>query len=277
MPEITTRGGSPRVCLDATGCGATPVALPSEGVLNDEVALNETRDILKQLGFIDTNRGGDATLEDAIKRFQAKAGMTPDGQITPSLLAVLRATKTQIAALPVTPKPGAAVPGLGGGPLEHEVGSTFKDCESCPDMVVTPAGRYRMGAPKGEKGRQPAEEPQHDVTVAAPLAVGKFEVTFDEWEACALEGGCANYRPQDAGWGRGRRPAIYVSYDDAKAYVDWLREKSGKAYRLLSESEWEFAARGGTNTPFAGGESLAPTQANFDASTAAGSKKQGQL
>ena len=275
VPEITTRGGSPRVCLDATGCGATPVALPLEGVLNDEVALNETRDILKQLGFIDATRGGDATLEDAIKRFQAKAGMTPDGQITPSLLAVLRATKTQIAALPVTPKPGAAVPGLGGGPLEHEVGSTFKDCKSCPDMVVTPAGRYRMGAPKGEKGHQPAEEPQHDVTVAAPLAVGKFEVTFDEWEACSLEGGCANYRPQDAGWGRGRRPAIYVSYDDAKAYVDWLREKSGKAYRLLSESEWEFAARGGTNTPFAGGESLAPTQANFDASTAAGSKKQG--
>ena len=77
-----------------------------------------------------------------------------------------------------------------------------------------------------------------------------------------------------AGAGAGR-PAIYVSYDDAKAYVDWLREKSGKAYRLLSESEWEFAARGGTNTPFAGGESLAPTQANFDASTAAGSKKQG--
>ena len=80
-----------------------------------------------------------------------------------------------------------------------------------------------------------------------------------------------------AGWrlGQGRRPAIYVSYDDAKAYVEWLRQKSGKAYRLLSESEWEFAARGGTNTPFAGGETLAPTQANFDASTAAGGKKQG--
>jgi formylglycine-generating enzyme required for sulfatase activity len=142
-------------------------------------------------------------------------------------------------------------------------------------MVVTPAGRFRMGASKGEKGHQPAEEPQHDVTVAAPLAVGKFEVSFDEWEACALEGGCANYRPQDGGWGRGRRPVIYVSYDDAKSYVEWLRQKSGKAYRLLSEAEWEFAARGGTNTPFAGGETLAPTQANFDASTASGSKKQG--
>ena len=121
-------------------------------MLKDDVSLNETRNILKQLGFIDTSRGGDNTLEDAIKRFQAKAGMTPDGQITPSLLAVLRATKTQVAALPVTPKPGAAVPGLSGGPLEHEVGSTFKDCESCPDMVVTPAGRFRMGAPKTREG-----------------------------------------------------------------------------------------------------------------------------
>jgi formylglycine-generating enzyme required for sulfatase activity len=273
VPEITTRGGSPRVCLDATGCGATPVALPAEGVLNDAGAVDETRDILKQLGFIDTTRGGDATLEDAIKRFQAKAGITPDGQITPSLLAVLRATRTQVAALPVPGKP--VVPGISAGPLEHEVGSTFKDCENCPEMVVVPAGRFLMGASKGEKGRQAAEEPQHEVTVAAPFAISEFEITFDEWEACALEGGCANYRPQDSGWGRGRRPVIYVSYDDAKAYIEWLRQKSGKAYRLPSEAEWEFAARGGTSTPFAGGETLAPTQANFDASNLPGTRKQG--
>ena len=68
---MTTRGGSPRVCLE-DGCGATPVALPSEGVLNDEVALNETRDILKQARLTTSPRGGDATLEDAIKRFQAR-------------------------------------------------------------------------------------------------------------------------------------------------------------------------------------------------------------
>jgi formylglycine-generating enzyme required for sulfatase activity len=275
IPEITTRGGSPRVCLDAVGCGAAPGALPAEGALQDAVAVQETRDLLAQLGFMDKTRGADATLEDAIKRFQAKAGMTPDGQITPSLLAVLRATRTQIAALPVTPKPDVSVPGLGGGPLEHDIGSTFRDCEECPEMVAVPAGRFRMGAPKAEKGHQATEEPQHDVLVGAPLAVGKYEITFDEWEACTLEGGCANYRPQDGGWGSGRRPVIYVSYDDAKSYVEWLRQKSGKAYRLLSEAEWEFAARGGTSTPFAGGETLAPTQANFDASTEAGAKKQG--
>jgi formylglycine-generating enzyme required for sulfatase activity len=127
-----------------------------------------------------------------------------------------------------------------------------------------------MGAAKSEKGKQKAEEPQHEVSVGAPFAVSKFEVTFDEWEACALEGGCANYRPQDGGWGRGRRPVIYVSFDDAKAYVEWLRQKTGKPYRLLSEAEWEFAARGGTSTPYAAGDTLTPTQANFDASSAAG-------
>jgi len=278
VPEITTRGGSPKVCLDAAGCGKPALALPAENVLNDQGVLSEARAILQQLGFItDKSRGGgdDATLEDAIKRFQAKAGLTPDGQITPSLLAVLRATKTQVAALPVTPKPGATVPGITSGPLEHEVGSTFTDCESCPDMVVVPAGRFLMGAAKSEKGHQAAEEPQHAVTVASPLAVSKFEITFDDFEACALEGGCNNYRPQDGGWGRGRRPVIYVSYDDAKAYVDWLRQKSGKAYRLLSEAEWEFAARGGTSTPFAAGEKLQVTQANFDASSETANHKRG--
>ena len=111
--------------------------------------------------------------------------------------------------------------------------------------------------------------------MAAPLAVGKFEVTFDDWEACALEGGCANYRPQDSGWGRGRRPVIYVSYDDAKAYLDWLRQKTGKAYRLLSEAEWEFAARGGTSTPFAGGETLGADASQFRCEHRVGSRKQG--
>jgi formylglycine-generating enzyme required for sulfatase activity len=277
VPEITTRGGSPRICLDPGNCGQGGSSLVAEAVVEDPVAISETRSILRQLGFMaDTSRGGgDTSLEDAIKRFQAKAGMTPDGQLTPTVLAVLRVTGRQIAALPVTPKPGEPVPGITAGPLEHEVGSTFKDCETCPEMVVVPAGRFVMGASKSEKGHQAAEEPQHEVTLAVPLAIGKYEITFDEWEACALEGGCANYRPADSGWGRGRRPAIYVSYDDAKAYLDWLRQKSGKPYRLLSEAEWEFAARGGTSTAFAVGDSLAPTQANFDASSVTGSRKAG--
>jgi formylglycine-generating enzyme required for sulfatase activity len=275
VPEITTRGGSPKICLDATGCGEGAPTLSPEGALNDPGTLAETRTLLKQLGFIgDASRGGaDELLEEAIKRFQAKAGLTADGQVTPTLLAVLRATK--VAGVPVLPKPGGPAPGITSGPLEHEVGSSFQDCESCPDMVAVPGGRFLMGAPKGEKGRKSEDEPQHEVTVGSPFAISKTEITFDEWEACALEGGCGNYRPEDSGWGRGRRPVIYVSFDDAKAYVDWLRGKTGKAYRLPSEAEWEFAARGGTSTPFASGATLAPTQANFDASSETANRKPG--
>ena len=277
VPEITTQGGAPRICLDASGCGEGAAAPGAEGALNDAGALAETTALLKQLGFMsDASRGGtDAPLQDAIKRFQGKAGLTPDGQVTPTLLAVLRATKTQMAGLPALPKPGAPAPGIATGPLEHEVGSSFKDCENCPEMVVVPGGRFLMGAVKSEKGHKPEEEPQHEVTVAAPFALSKFEITFDEWEACALEGGCGNYRPEDSGWGRGRRPVIFVSYDDAKAYVDWLRQKTGKAYRLPSEAEWEFAARAGTSTPFASGATLAPTQANYDASSETANRKPG--
>ena len=124
-------------------------------------------------------------------------------------------------------------------------GSVFADCAKCPQMVVIPAGSFMMGSPKSEKGRQDDEGPQRRVTIPQPFAVGKFEVTFDEWGACVKAGGCNGYRPEDKGWGRGRRPVINVSWNDAKAYVKWLRERTGKEYRLLSEAEWEYVARGG--------------------------------
>jgi formylglycine-generating enzyme required for sulfatase activity len=277
VPEITTQGGAPQVCLDVTGCGMPAPSLSAEGTIDDPNAIADARAILAQLGFAgDASRGeGPADLAHAIKRFQARAGLPEDGKLTPTLLTILRVSRTQVAALPTPPKPGAAIPGLATGPLEHDVGATFKDCDSCPEMVVIPAGRFLMGAAKEEKGHQLAEEPQREVVVPAPFAVSKTEVTFDEWETCGLEGGCTHSRPEDSGWGRGQRPVIYVSYDDAKSYVEWLRQKTGKAYRLLSEAEWEFAARGGTSTPFAGGDTLAPTQANFDASSLTTNKRPG--
>ena len=84
------------------------------------------------------------------------------------------------------------------------------------------------------------------MTIAEPLSVGVYEVTFAEWDACVSEGGCYEYRPDDQGWGRGRRPVFFVSWVHARAYVEWLSAKTGRAYRLLSESEWEYAARAGT-------------------------------
>jgi formylglycine-generating enzyme required for sulfatase activity len=138
----------------------------------------------------------------------------------------------------------------------------FTDCADCPQMVVIPAGEFTMGSPPSEQ----AAEAQHRVTIAAPFAVSKFEITFSEWDACATDGGCGGYWPDDQGWGRGNQPAINISWENAKSYVDWLSRKTGKAYRLLSESEWEYAARAGTTTRFWHGDALSPSQANYDGS-----------
>lgn len=147
---------------------------------------------------------------------------------------------------------------------EEQPGTEFSDCAACPQMVVVPAGTFTMGSPDDEAGRDSNEGPQHLVTIAAPFAVGKFEVTFAEWDACVSDGGCFHYRPADGGWGRDRRPVINISWDDARAYVAWLSGKTGKPYRLLTEAEWEFAARAGTTTPFSTGPTITADQANFD-------------
>jgi formylglycine-generating enzyme required for sulfatase activity len=140
----------------------------------------------------------------------------------------------------------------------------FKDCTDCPQMIVIPAGEFTMGSPPTEQYR--GAEAQHRVTIAAPFAVSKFEITFDEWEACVNDGGCGGYRPDDQNWGRGKRPVINISWENAEAYVNWLGHRTGKPYRLLSESEWEYAARAGTTTPFFYGDALSASNANYDGS-----------
>ena len=140
-------------------------------------------------------------------------------------------------------------------------------CAFCPEMVVVPAGKFTMGSPESEPGRYNGEG-QVVVSVSRPFAIAKFAVTFDEWDACLTAGGCNGYKPSDAGWGRGTRPVIYVNWYDAKAYAEWLTRLTGKAYRLPSEAEREYAARAGTTTPFWWGNTLTPTQANYDGSVA---------
>jgi formylglycine-generating enzyme required for sulfatase activity len=152
------------------------------------------------------------------------------------------------------------------GPVDGSTlrpGDTFRDCDVCPEMVVVPASTFAMGSPPGEEGRDSDEGPQRDVKFDRPFAVGKFEVTFAEWDACAAEGGCS-YRPSDARWGRSKRPVINVSWNDiTQQYLPWLSRKTGKAYRLLSEAEWEYVARAGTNSPFWWGTAISTGQANY--------------
>jgi formylglycine-generating enzyme required for sulfatase activity len=151
----------------------------------------------------------------------------------------------------------------------------FKDCPTCPEMVVVPAGSFTMGSPTNEAGRVDGEA-QVRVSIAAPFAAGKYSVTFNEWDACVADGGCNGYKPADQGWGRGKHPVINVNWDDAKAYASWLSRKTGKTYRLLSDAEREYVTRASTTTPFWWGASITPKQANYDGNYTYGGGAKGE-
>ncbi|MFC5372793.1 formylglycine-generating enzyme family protein [Brevundimonas faecalis] len=148
------------------------------------------------------------------------------------------------------------------GPTPQEThGQALRDCADCPEMTVIRAGSFMMGSPASEEGRQASEGPRHLVTIGRAFAIGKYEVTFDQYDACVADRHCAPVPDQE--WGRGRRPVINVSYRDASLYVAWLSEKTGQAYFLPSESEWEYAARAGTDTPWNTGTALLADEANI--------------
>jgi formylglycine-generating enzyme required for sulfatase activity len=149
-------------------------------------------------------------------------------------------------------------------------GDTFQECaKDCPEMVVIPPGEFWMGSRDGEGDEDGSECPRHKVKIDKPFAVGKFEVTWDEWEACVATRGCDGRSTSDGGYGKGRRPVIDVSRDEANAYVAWLSRMTGnKPYRLLTEAEWEYAARGVTSAdaphpPYPWGDKASHEYANY--------------
>ena len=147
-------------------------------------------------------------------------------------------------------------------------GTVFKECPLCPEMVVVPAGTFTMGAPKSEEGSDKSERPEHEVTFSKRFAVGRYAITFAEWDACVSEGGCkpvfGNEEPKDAGWGREQLPLINARWDEARAYVGWLSRKTNRPYRLLTEAEREYVSRAGTRTAFWWGPSVGPRRANYN-------------
>ena len=185
----------------------------------------------------------------AIESWQGEKGYKATSYLTGEQAAALIAAGRKAQRL----LEAARVPEVG-------VGEVFRDCPHCPEMVVVPSGSFMMGSPFSEEGRDSNEGPRHRVTIGSPFAVGVYEVTFNEWDACASAGGCGSYRP--GGWGRGRRPVVNVSWDDARSYVRWLSRETGEAYRLLSESEWEYVARAGTVTRYWWGDNIGRNRAN---------------
>jgi formylglycine-generating enzyme required for sulfatase activity len=135
-------------------------------------------------------------------------------------------------------------------------GGRFQECASCPEMVVVPAGEFMMGSGDGQD-----QKPPRKVIIAKAFAIGRFSVTFDEWDGCLAHGGCT-HKPDEKGWGRGKRPVIDVDWEDARQYVEWLSKQTGKTYRLLTEAEWEYAARAGSTTRYPWGDEIGKGNAN---------------
>ena len=153
-----------------------------------------------------------------------------------------RAVRAILAAIVVS-----QMPSLSGEAQAREPGSVFRDCPSCPEMVVIPAGEFLMGSTYEESGH-PDEKPQHPVKIGRAFALSKFEITFEQWDACVADGKCE--AASDDGLGRGSVPVFNVHWSDARAFAAWLSERTGQKYRLPTEAEWEYAARGGTTTPW---------------------------
>ncbi|WP_295457289.1 SUMF1/EgtB/PvdO family nonheme iron enzyme [uncultured Thiodictyon sp.] len=180
------------------------------------------------VGLVMANEGnfGLAVPATALKRFLKSNGI---------------AWGTEPQASPPTIQPQPAAP--------PKVGETFRDCPDCPEMVVIPAGGFQMGSPDTEPGRSDDEGPVHTVTFERPFAIGKYEVTFDQWNACVKAGGCT-HDPNEAG----NLPVGDVNWNDAQDYMTWLSKQTGQTYRLPSEAEWEYAARAKTTTPWFWGD-----------------------
>jgi len=146
---------------------------------------------------------------------------------------------------------------IAAAPKSFKTGQVFKDCPNCPELVVIPAGLYMMGS----NGKRKSERPAHRVSIKKPFAVGRFEVTFKEWQTCVDEGGCL-HKPDDHNWGRKGRPVINVTWDQAQNYMRWISKKTRNTYRLLSEAEWEYVHRAGTTTRFWWGNEVGVNNAN---------------
>lgn len=166
------------------------------------------------------------------------------------------APAVKAAPEPTPPAPAAPAP-VPASTVPPTVVSDSPNCQACPALIALPAGVFTMGSNSSD----PSEKPAHVVTINAPFAIGKFEVTVAQWNMCVDAGGCprvtADTKPAEL-----NAPARNISWDDAQQYVKWLSTVSGKSFRLPTEAEWEYAARGGRTTSYWWGDKFSPGHAN---------------
>lgn len=246
---------------------------PRSGKLNDP-ELNQGDFIFQLAAGSSAPVAGDADTEtlfwhsvedsDNPAMFKAYLAQYPEGAFAPLArikIAELKTVQQASRAKPpaIAPKPVPVTPAVGVYP---EKTGSFRDCPDCPEMVKIPAGTFRMGHIRdvGSDYTKSAR-PVHEVTIGKPFAMSRYEVTFEEYDRFTDATGRA--RLADKGWGRARQPAMRMTRNDAIAYMDWLSEKTGKRYRFPTEAEWEYAARGGTETNFWWGDAIDLNRANF--------------
>jgi len=198
--------------------------------------IKEARKLRQDLQYQinDTAGFGIAARENTIAAYRSYIGDFPDGR---------HVSAAQAAIENLTLRPG----------------KTFRDCSDCPQMVVIPAGAFWQGSAEGSPLALSIEKPRRRVVIAEPFAAGIHEVTMAQWDVCAADGGC-DAHPDDNGWGRGSRPVIMVSWNDAMQYAGWISAKTGQSYSLPSESQWEYFARAGEEGDWLGGDAAAVCQ-----------------
>ena len=226
--------------------------------------IRESQEVLKALGYSPGPVDGEMGIltRGALRRFQRDKGLPINGDLTARTQRALEEAWSlrEAPGTVVRPPVVAAGPKIAAHPPLTEFRDRLKDGSEGPVMVSIPGGTFLMGCGVGEKGCFDDEHPQHRVSIA-PFAIGKTEVSFVDYDRFAQATGRGLPK---ARWGRGAQPVINVSWEDASAYAAWLSEQTGFGYRLPSESEWEYAARAGTTTPYSTGECLETTEANYD-------------
>jgi formylglycine-generating enzyme required for sulfatase activity len=260
LAAINTPDGTLAIVTAAPG----KVGNDASAIKNDDVTGAATlfaAELIKQI------RTPDLSAEDAFARARSAISRASNGEHVPWVASTLVEKfvfeKARMAPPVVTPPPSPPPPPPSPPPSPpppapqtgSKPGDIFRDCPECGELIIVPAGSFEMGSTFEFEG------PVHRVTIAKPFAIGRREVTFEEWDSCVASGGCKN-RLDDRGWGRGDRPAINVTWLDAGQFVSWLSKKTGQRYRLPSESEWEYAARGGTATSYWWGPDIGSDEAN---------------